>query len=203
MLPFFDERWVWCQQLTWLFFMQLVKFGENTLQVLQRHKHKHTHFLHPSLSPSIHPSIHPNQTQPTPLLLQHTYNPYRPLFLHQCLFFFYLPACPYTIFLSTSCHYLHRHLFPAMDLCAFIIHGVVLMAQAAMSNVNLCASKARSAWTPSVGRVAAPRAPGAPGLVVQGWASPLDHTWIYLLPKHNDCLYCHTHFFFQGDLGFM
>ncbi|KAL7381729.1 hypothetical protein ABVT39_010341 [Epinephelus coioides] len=44
---------------------------------------------------------------------------------------------------------------PAMGLCPFIIHGVVLMAQAAMSDVNLCASKAHSGCTTSAGRVTA------------------------------------------------
>lgn len=44
----------------------------------------------------------------------------------------------------------------ATGLCPFIIHGVVLMAQAAMSDVNLCNSKAHSACTASARRVTAP-----------------------------------------------
>lgn len=57
-------------------------------------------------------------------------------------------------FPSTMCSYLSLHLSPsqsspAKGWCPFIIHGVVLMAQAAMSDVNLCVSKARSGYTTS------------------------------------------------------
>lgn len=66
-----------------------------------------------------------------------------------------------SFYLSTVCSYLSLHRSPsqsspAKSLCPFIIHGVVLMAQAAMSDVNLCTSKAHSACTASARRVSAP-----------------------------------------------
>lgn len=68
----------------------------------------------------------------------------------------YLPRLHFFHFASSSylSSYLSLCLFPsqrspAKGLCLFIIHGVVLMAQATMSDVNLCTSKARSGYTTS------------------------------------------------------
>lgn len=125
---------------------QLVRFGNDAPTILywhkqtgkNSHKDKRTHFL-------------PHSKTNT-LSLHYTWTLYLPLFvpvhlstlLHSTLSFY----------LSTVCSYLSLHLLPwqsslAMGLCPFIIHGVVLMARAAMSDVNLCASQAHSAYNAS------------------------------------------------------
>lgn len=80
------------------------------------------------------------------------------LFLCQCIFlsviFSTLLHSTLSFYLSTVCSYLSLLLLPwqsslAMGLCPFIIHGVVLMARAAMSDVNLRASQAHSAYNAS------------------------------------------------------
>lgn len=107
-------------------------------------------------------SLTPKQTPSHSL--HYTCTLYLPLLLCQCIFlsFNFSTSLCFTLsfHLSTMCSYLSFRLFPsqsssAKGLCPFIIHGVVLMAQAAMSDVNLCASKAHSAYTASARRVTA------------------------------------------------
>jgi len=93
------------------------------------------------------------------LSLHYTCMLYLSPLLYQCInfscIFSTLLHSTLSFFLSTVCCCLSLHLFPAMSLCRFIIHGVVLMVHIAMSDVNLCASKAHPAWTASASKITA------------------------------------------------
>lgn len=114
---------------------QLVRFGKDATSILLTYTDKHTHFL--------------SHSKTNTLSLHYTCRLYLPLIVpvHLSLVHLFHFASLYTIFLSKYNVYLSLHLCPsesspALGLCPFIIHEVVLMAQAAMSDVNLCTSKA-------------------------------------------------------------
>lgn len=119
------------------------------------HKDKHTQTFFPPHSKTNIFSLH----YTCKLYL----SPHPPFFVPVHLFllyFFHFAHSTLSLYLSTMCSYLFLHLLPSQNspakgLCPFIIHGVVLMAQAAMSDVNLCASKAHWAYTASARRVTA------------------------------------------------
>lgn len=107
---------------------------------------------------------------------------FSPLFFPLCFTLHYLSIYLQYVVISPSISFPSRS-SPAMGLCPFIIHGVVLMAQAAMSDVNLCASKAHSAYTASARRVTA-RAP-----VLRYHARLNQHTQSHLgHAAHANCL---------------
>lgn len=134
---------------------QLVRFGNDAASLFltytdrQEFTQRQAHTLSSSLQ-NKHPfaPLHMHALSPSLIVPVHL----------SLLYFFPLSTSLDTIFQSTMCSYPSLHLFPsqsspAMGLCPFIIHGVVLMAQAAMSDVNLCASKTHSAYTASARRV--------------------------------------------------
>lgn len=126
---------------------QLVRFGNNAASLLLTYTENFTQRRAHTLPSSLQ-NKHPLTPLHMPALSASLIVP-----VHLSLLRFLFPLC-FTL------HYLSIYLqcvvispsisspfgaAPAMGLCPFIIHGVVLMAQAAMSDVNLCASKAHSA----------------------------------------------------------
>ena len=146
---------------------QLVRFGRDAAPIFLTHTHTHTHTHNTGTGKKIQTKAESACTH------THTFPPCTPKqtpFHSTTHARLYLPrsycagaSSPALFFpLCFTLHYPPIHLqcavispsisspsqsSSAMGLCPFIIHGVVLMAQAAMSDVNLCASKAHSAST--------------------------------------------------------
>lgn len=119
----------------------------------QRQTYTHFFFLLTPKQTSFHSTTHASFISPPTLPF------FVPVHLF-LLYFFHFAHSTLSLYLSTMCSYLFLHLLPSQNspakgFCPFIIHGVVLMAQAAMSDVNLCASKAHWAYTTSARRVTA------------------------------------------------
>lgn len=146
---------------------QLVRFGRGAASIFLTHTHANAHttnnterqakkfrqrraHAHTHTSPTCTPKQTPfHSTTHARLYLPRSYctgasSP--ALFFPLCFTLHYPPIHLQCAVISPSISSPSQS-SPAMGLCPFIIHGVVLMAQAAMSDVNLCASKAHSAST--------------------------------------------------------
>lgn len=141
--------------------------------VRNSHKDKHTHFPPHSKTNAVLLTAHAHiislcHCASSSLSLS-------PSFFPLCFALHYLSGHLQCVVISPSISSPSRS-SPAKGSCPFIIHGVVLMAQAAMSDVNLCTSKAQSAYTASAGGGYLLELPRSG--TVRDYGITLNHTWV-------------------------